>query len=132
MKSKASTEKTQIYLGSALRGLCPVPLQNPARAFTSTKNPGTPDYFLSRDSLSNLIFHSPEDSHLVVLIRCWVVRTPPTPPCGLDNPQIHEDILLSHTYIFYFIESLFCFLESSETSGVFWRGLPASGRLLPT
>ena len=32
---------------------------------------GTPDYFLSGDSLSNLIFHSPEDSHPVVLIRCW-------------------------------------------------------------
>ena len=32
---------------------------------------GTPDYFWSGDSLSNPIFHSSEDSHPVVLIRCW-------------------------------------------------------------
>ena len=30
---------TESYPSSALRGLRPVPLQNPARAFTSTKNP---------------------------------------------------------------------------------------------
>ena len=32
---------------------------------------GTLDYFWSGDSLSNPIFHSPEDSHPMVLIRCW-------------------------------------------------------------
>ena len=45
MKAQESTDKTQVYPGSALRGLRPVPLQNPARAFTSTKNPSTHDYF---------------------------------------------------------------------------------------
>ena len=35
-----------------------------ARALTNTKT-GTVDYFLSRDSLSNPIFHSPEDSLLI-------------------------------------------------------------------
>ena len=30
---------TKSYPGSALQGLCPVSLQNPTRAFTSTKNP---------------------------------------------------------------------------------------------
>ena len=48
-----------------------------------------------------------------------LVRTPPALPCGLDRLQIHEDVLLSHTCIFHFIESLFYFLESFGTSGVF-------------
>ena len=59
------------YPSSTLQGLRPVSLQNPARSFTSTKKPGTPDYFLSGQSLSNPKFHSPKDSYLVVLIRCW-------------------------------------------------------------
>ena len=61
---------TENNLSSALQGLHPVSLQNPARAFTSTQL-GTPDYFWSGASLSNPIFHSPKDSHLIVLIRCW-------------------------------------------------------------
>ena len=36
-EGKSKHSKTEIYPGSALRGLRPVPLQNPARAFTSTK-----------------------------------------------------------------------------------------------
>ena len=70
-EGKSKHSKTQIYPDSALQGLRPVPLQNPARAFTSTKNFDTLDYFWSGASLSNPIFHSPEDSHSVILIRCW-------------------------------------------------------------
>ena len=61
---------TMIYPDSALQGLRLVSLQNPTKVFTSTQ-PGTLDYFWSGASLSNPIFHSPEDSHPVVLIRCW-------------------------------------------------------------
>ena len=53
MKAQIRTDRTLVYPGSALQGLRPVPLQNPARAFTSTKN-DTVDYFWSRASLSNL------------------------------------------------------------------------------
>ena len=61
---------TDIYPDLALQGLRPVSLHNRTRAFTSTQT-GTPDYFLSRASLSNPIFYSPEDSHSVILIRYW-------------------------------------------------------------
>ena len=61
---------TVIYPDSALQGLRPVPLHKPARAFTNTQI-DTPDYFLSGANLSNPIFHSSEDSHPVILIRCW-------------------------------------------------------------
>ena len=38
-EGKSIHKNTEYYPGLALRGLRPVPLQNPARAFTSTKNP---------------------------------------------------------------------------------------------
>ena len=38
VRTNARQRNTQNYPGSALRGLRPVPLQNPIRAFTSTKN----------------------------------------------------------------------------------------------
>ena len=38
-------KNTESYPGSALQDLHLVPLQNPARAFTSTKKSGTLDYF---------------------------------------------------------------------------------------
>ena len=64
---------TENYPDSALQGLRPVLLHNPARAFTSTKI-GTLDYFWLGANLSNPIFHSPKDSHLVILIRYWLVH----------------------------------------------------------
>ena len=38
-EGKSKHRNTESYLGSALQGLRPVPLQNPSRAFTSTTNP---------------------------------------------------------------------------------------------
>ena len=61
---------TVIYPASALQGLRLVSLQNPIRAFTSTQT-GTPDYFLSGANISNPVFHNLEDSHPIVLVRCW-------------------------------------------------------------
>ena len=38
-EGKSIHKNTEYYPGSTLQGLRPVPLQNPARAFTSTKSP---------------------------------------------------------------------------------------------
>ena len=62
-EDKSKHRNTESYPGSALQDLRPVSLQNPTRAFTSTKKSDTLDYFLSGASLSNPIFHIPEDSH---------------------------------------------------------------------
>ena len=70
MKAKARTVKHRFILVRPYEAYVQSPckiLQEPSLVPKS----GTPDYFWSGDSLSNPIFHNPEDSHPVVLIRCW-------------------------------------------------------------